>query len=720
MDIVVLVLYFGVIIYIGLRASAKIKDKEDFFMGGRKFGRLSSTFASFGQATSADGPAGVATTTFNNGASGIWSSLLMLFVTPLFWITSPWLRRLRLLTMGDFYEERYGSRYMAGVYSMVASIGMMGLLSVGYIAVSKTTVAMTAKDVTQLTALEEEEKVLSDELFTLEKKDFALLSQTEIERLESLRLLQPRSIFSQVNETLLIWLICFLVMGYTALGGLEAAIYTDMLQGVFIILLSIILIPLAWGEINTTLGGKGIMNALGHMHTQLPEAYFDIFGSPNVIDFTWYFILTAALVSGVTVVTQPNQLVTSGAAKDENAARIGFVTGTFMKRVVTIMWGALGLAAIVLFGGAIANPDLVWGHATKALLGPFNMGLVGLMLASMMAALMSTADCLMITVSGLIVNNIYTPLVGEKSERHFIWAGRIFGALFLIGAALVTTQFDSILQILKFIWEFFVIFAAAFWLGLKWRRANKQGAWASILATFLAFYFIPILIPMIAPGIRAHEALLKQTNPPPIERTYVAKQLDVDQRNQAIAQWEANQPNTLPRPQSIELGSTISKTIILPKKSIFWSKGIKVDGSGQAKGSGYIFPELLLLDRLGWDLSKNPYALNESIRLLIRLIAPFFILVLVSLFTPQDKSRRLERFFIKMRTPVLGGSQEEDKARLEQHYKNPEITQSLLVFKTGHWEFYRWKRFDWLGFGLAWVIVGAILGLLFLTVSLGG
>ena len=84
---------------------------------------------------------------------------------------------------------------------------------------------------------------------------------------------------------------------------------------------------------------------------------FEVFGSPKTLDFTWYFILTAAIVSGLTVVTQPNQLVTAGAAKDEYAARIGFVTGTFMKRVITIFWGMLGLSAILLYGGEINNPD---------------------------------------------------------------------------------------------------------------------------------------------------------------------------------------------------------------------------------------------------------------------------------------------------------------------------------------------------------------------------
>ena len=183
LDIVVIVLYFAVIVVIGVKASFRIKGEEDFFLGGRKFGKLVSTFASFGQATSADGPAGVATTTYNNGASGIWSSLLMLFATPLFWITAPWLRRLRIITMGDFYFERYGSKKMAATYALVATIGMMGLLSMGYVAVTKTVMAATAKAPSELTVEEQQEKRLAERLHLLESKDFDQLTNPEKEEL---------------------------------------------------------------------------------------------------------------------------------------------------------------------------------------------------------------------------------------------------------------------------------------------------------------------------------------------------------------------------------------------------------------------------------------------------------------------------------------------------------------------------------------------------------
>ena len=584
-DIIVIILYFGVIVVIGVRASFRIKGEEDFFLGGRKFGRLVSTFASFGQATSADGPAGVATTTYNNGASGIWSSLLMLFATPLFWVTAPWLRRLRIITMGDFYLERYGSKKMAATYAIVATIGMMGLLSMGYIAVTKTAMAVTAKAPNELTVDERKEKTMAERLYLLEKRDFEQLSDREQEELEHLRKLQPGSIFSHINMNVLIWSICLIVLVYTALGGLEAAFYTDMLQGIFIILLSVILIPFAWADINQLFGGSGSMQALNHLHERLPENLFEIFGSPSVIDFTWYFIVVAGLVSIITVVTQPNQLVTAGAAKDEDVARVGFVTGTFMKRLVTILWGVLGLAAILLYMGTLTDPDLVWGHATRELLGPLNLGLVGLMLASMMAALMSTADTLMITVSGLIVRNLYQPFAAPKSEKHYLWAGRIAGGLYLAGAALISTQFDGLLQIIKFVWEFFVIFAAAFWLGLKWRNANARAAWASILSTFALFYLIPVLLPILVPGLRTDSYLLKQTDPAPVVRQYTAKEMDVEERKQEILMWEQQKAlgnKVGERPKAIEPGRKFKNHSPYPKSQFFGQRG-----SGHVKTGEY-------------------------------------------------------------------------------------------------------------------------------------
>ena len=101
-----------------------------------------------------------------------------------------------------------------------------------------------------------------------------------------------------------------------------------------------------------------------------------------------------------------------------------------------------------------AYPDMVWGHATRDLLGPLNLGLVGLMIACLMAAVMSTADCFMITSSSLLTHNVYRPFFPGKDEKSYVRIGRFLGASTIIGGALLALTFESMLQQMKIIWEF--------------------------------------------------------------------------------------------------------------------------------------------------------------------------------------------------------------------------------------------------------------------------
>ena len=150
-DVIVIVLYFSGGIAIGLWSARRIRNAEDYFLAGRRFGKFIQTFAAFGQGTSADNAVGVTTTTFSNGIAGVWSSLLYLVATPMYWLVMPWMRRLRVLTLGDFFEERYGSKAIAGVYAVIGSIGMMTIISVGFAAMTKTVVALSPKPLEALT-----------------------------------------------------------------------------------------------------------------------------------------------------------------------------------------------------------------------------------------------------------------------------------------------------------------------------------------------------------------------------------------------------------------------------------------------------------------------------------------------------------------------------------------------------------------------------------------
>ncbi len=721
LDILVILLYFLTVVIIGFWAMKRIKSQEDYFLAGRRFGKLIQTFAAFGQATSSDTAVSTTTTTVKNGASGIWSALCVLFATPVFWMTSPWYRRMRLLTLGDFFEERYCSKPMGATYAVVWALSFMIVLSMAFNALSKTVMALTPKTQAEFSAEETAEYNLAVRLGELESVDYFTLSKAEQAQLDKLRLEKPRATFSHTNKMILIFSACIIVLIYAVAGGLEAAYVTDTLQGFFIIVLSVILLPFALLKINHLFGGNGIMDAFRIMHEKLPESYFEIFGSPSNVDFTWYYIAALGLMVTINVAVGANQLVATGSAKDEYTARFGFTAGVYLKRFCTILWGLTALTTVVIYSKSVHDPDLMWGHATRDLLGPLNLGLVGLMIACLMAALMSSADCYMITTSGLLTRNLYRPLIPNKPEGHYVKIGRILGATVIIGGAVMAFGFDDLLQQMKFWWEFGIIFAAAFWLGILWRRSNSKAAWASIILNLVLFFLLPMLVPVFSPGLRTNSYLLKMIEPRVLERQYTAREMDVRYRQDEITKWDALKAvgqETGTRPVGLEPGQKFTKKYSLPRKTIFWTKGIKENKEGQLQGCGMLNIWLILYDKLGFNLAKNPYALNETLRILTRTIAPFIIMFIVGYLTKPDDEKALELFYVKMKTPVLVDRQA-DERELNLSYANPKRFDHLKLFPRSQWEFTKWDKVDTIGFLIATAIAFAIIGILYTAVNIG-
>ncbi len=711
-DLLVIVAYFLLLVGLGVVAMFRIKNQEDYFLGGRRFGRILQTLTAFGQATSSENAVGTVTTTYRDGAGGIWSQLILLWATPFYWFTARWYRRMRLLTLGDFFRERYGSRRMGMVYSGVASFYMIIIIAISLKAVGVTVLGMTLKHEADFTPVEQAEYAAAIRMENLQQK-FAVteLSAEEAEELRILLLENPSREFSALNELWLVWGMVLIVLAYSLAGGLEGAIWSDAVQSVLIVVLSLLLIPFAVMKLNAMYAVNGLHATAEILHRELPSYYFSPFGSPESAQFTWYFIIALSLMATINVAVQANQFTANASARDELAAGIGFTSGTFIKRFLTVIWGLLALLCFALYGREIRNSDLVWGHATKDLLGGLNMGLVGLMIACMMAALQSTASTLMMSSSALLTRNVYAPIVSGRSEAHYILAGRVSGALFLIMAALLSTAFNNILEMLKFLWEFNAVVAATFWCGLKWRRATRQGAWASISSALVLFMLLPIALPGIFPGLRTAESMLRQTDERVIEQTYEATLRDVEERDLIIQQWEGNHP-----PASLTIGEPMSRPIVMAPRAIYWTQGIATT-NGAPAGRGMFLPEMWLLDQVV-DLSKNPYALNETIRYVYKIVLPFFILIVVSLLTRRDESAEVRRFFLRMRTQVRA-DREEDELALAAAYADPDSTERQLLFPQSNLEFFKWSRLDAVGFVIAFGAAFSVVGFLYLILTFG-
>jgi len=207
------------------------------------------------------------------------------------------------------------------------------------------------------------------------------------------------------------------------------------------------------------------------------------------------------------------------------------------------------------------------------------------------------------------------------------------------------------------------------------------------------------------------------------ERVYVARGMDVTERNKEIGDWNTQNisgATVSNRPDSLKVGDKFTKTFNLPQKSIFWSKDPSINENGVMTARGYFFPELILIQKLGFQLQYQPYALNETIRMIIRLLFPFLLLIVVSLLTkPQNDKQTLE-FFIKMRTRVRGFGNEVDHQDVQNAIKNQEATKGFLLFPNSSFEIYKWNRQDVVGFFISIGIVFVVLATLFLAVKMGG
>ncbi len=703
-DYAVLVGYFLVMIVIGLWAMRRVNDQEGYFMGGRGFGKILQTFAAFGAGTGAHEPVQVGSTAWNSGLSGVWSALMWLFVTPIYWITAVWYRRMRHLTLGDWFVERYESRSMGAAYTMFAIVFYMVYLSTMFSAIAAFAVPLM-----------------------------------DIET----------GLGGYDLKYTLIPAIAGVVILYGVLGGLTAAYWTDLIQGLFIILLSVLLIPYGLWALAKRFGGEGqqtLMDGFRIMHERVSSDHFSLFSGPSSGEFPIHYILSLSLLGMVGIVVQPHFIATGGgSAKTEDEARIGLVVGNFLKRLCTAGWALTALIALALLAGSAeiaTNPDRVWGVAAREILGPLNLGLVGLMLACLLAAMMSSADTYMLVTSALVVRNVYAAYINKDAdEKQYVMVGRLTGLVIIVGAAVFAMLVGNVFTQFKMAMELPILFAAPFWVGMYWRRANRFAVWGTILFSLLVFFILPVAIPLINPGLRSDPALATTTNVTVTSFERQATEADVARHEAWLAAKAADPQVKLgPEPPLATLGEPITITMKTGGQSIFWRDGVLpvgkqelelVDGwfleNGEVRvhrtvgaqyGKGSLNLDFLLYSVAGFDLSGVSKATLETLRLPPRLLTPFVVLILLSYITPRGHIDVLNRYYAKMNTPVVADPQADHKA-LEHAYVHPFSTAKRKLFPASDWEFVKPTRKDVIGFVASCVVCGLIIGLLMLLANIG-
>ncbi len=427
-DWVVVAAYLIGVTLLGTSAARRVKTSSNFFISDRQSGKLLMTFFSFGTGTNTDQAIGVASKTYTVGASGIWYQWLWLFSTPFYWLLAPLFRRMRAVTTSDYLLIRYG-RSVAVLFAVVG----MFQLSVNIGVVLKATAALIAPV---------SGGAISPEM--------AIIGMT----------------------------ILFVIYGVA--GGLNAAILTDAVQGVLTIVLSFLILPFA-------------LNAVGGLEGLRARASVDnpeLFSIVAPSDITVLYVVVLALNGLIGWVATPYSMQMIGAGRTEDDARVGLVVGMFLKRIVTIAWVLTAMCAVGYYAGTTVNPDHVYGLMARDLLPQIAPGLIGLFIASVLAAVMSSCDCLMVAAAALFTENIYKPLIRPgRSERHYVLVGRLASIIVVLAGLSIAFTLPGVVRGLEVFWMVGAMMGLAIWMSFVWRRATAAAAWASTLGGYAAGLF---------------------------------------------------------------------------------------------------------------------------------------------------------------------------------------------------------------------------------------
>ena len=422
LDWIVIAAYFVVITAIGLYVGWRVRRSGEYFLGERNFGPWLMIGQTFGVGTHAEMPVALAGAVYTSGASAIWFQWKNLFVTPFFLIMAPVFRRVRRTTMAEFTEDRYGP-WMGGIYIVFALCFL--IINTG-------------------SMLKGAGKVIS----------------------------QATGGGVGVNEIVVAMTVLFVL--YSLVGGLVAAAWTDLFQGFLIIVLSFLLIPLGWS----------VVGGLDGMRASLEPFRFSL-ATPSGIG-PW--VIAMLTLNGlVGIMAMPHQIAAVGTGRTERTCRVGMFYGNYVKRVCTVGWALVGLivAAMVAQGHApLAEAEDAFGFACRQLLFP---GALGLMIASILAANMSTCSAFLVDSGALFTEGLYRHrLVPGRSDRHYLWTGRISGlAITLLGVLYALFLIQSVLYTFLLTETMATFMGISVLGGLVWRRANRWGALASMLTALV-------------------------------------------------------------------------------------------------------------------------------------------------------------------------------------------------------------------------------------------
>ncbi|HUO85762.1 MAG TPA: sodium/solute symporter [Thermoanaerobaculia bacterium] len=268
---------------------------------------------------------------------------------------------------------------------------------------------------------------------------------------------------------------------YTILGGLRAVLITDALQ----------MFALLGGSVAVLFVGLSAVGGWGELTRAAGPAFFDLWKPADDPNFPWTGIVFGAPILGVWYWCTDQFIVQRTlAARDLREARRGTLFAGFLKLLPLFLFVIPGVIAFVLAERGeltLEAPDQALPALVAALLP---VGLRGLVVAGLLAALMSSLSSVFNSTSTLITWDIYKKLRPAASEARLVWVGRLstaalvgFGLLWIPLMQLISGQLYQYIQSV----QAYIAppIAAVFLAGVFWSRINSTGAMAALVTGFV-------------------------------------------------------------------------------------------------------------------------------------------------------------------------------------------------------------------------------------------
>ena len=471
LDWLVILGYFGVLAAVVLVTlkKHKIRSGEDLFLGGRSVGWLAIGASLFAANIGSEHLIGLAGAGAGAGLSQAHWEFNSWIIVGMAWIFLPFYYKSGVSTMPEFIGRRFGER----------ARWLLTLVSLAAYVLTKIAVTVFAG---------------------------AVFFQVMMPELE----------FTVCGVTITsFWSGAFLTVAlagvYSSIGGLSAVVYTDVVQTVVILVgtLSVTGFSLHYlGHSGVTLpdgsSAQGLLDGWAVLketiRTSGAAERFSLFHELSHPTFPWLGVMAASAISGCWYWCTDQFIVQRAlAARDLTNARRGVLFGSLLRFTPVFLFivpGMLGFALWqnhvriggVEFGAAMAtvvdgvmriDGDKVFPTLVQSVLP---VGFRGLVVAGMIAALMSSMASLFNSVSTLFTMDVYLKLRPDASERSVVAIGRTttvfmtaLGLLWLPVVKMISSGglYEYLQNVQSFLAPPIVV---VFLAGLFWKRANIRGA----------------------------------------------------------------------------------------------------------------------------------------------------------------------------------------------------------------------------------------------------